>query len=356
MTDVAGTPYLRNCWYVAAMAGEIADGLLARTVLDRPLVLFRDDAGKAVALEDRCCHRFAPLHKGRLVDGNLQCGYHGLTFDGTGRCIRIPGQSAIPDDARVQTFPLVERYDWMWIWMGDPALADPATIPDYHWISDPGWAGAGERLHLKADYRLLIDNLLDLSHLTFLHETTIGAAAVAGTPATVSRDGDIVRMTRWMLDSAPPPLFTKVAGFTENIDRWQIIDFLPPGYVRLDLGGAPAGTGAPEGDRSAGIERWNLNAITPETARTTHYFWHECRNFRLDDAALTQLFFEQVHEAFMEDLDMIEAQQKVRDLHPHAPRIDINADNAPLQARRIMERLIAAERNGGGTVPVAAIG
>ena len=229
--------------------------------------------------------------------------------------------------------------------MGDPALADPACIPDFHWISDPAWTGVGERLHLKADYRLLIDNLLDLSHLTFLHETTIGASAVANTPAQVSRDGDMVKMTRWMLNSAPPPLFTKVAGFTDPIDRWQIIDFVPPGYVRLDLGGAPAGSGAPDGDRTSGIERWNLNAITPETANTTHYFWHECRNFKCDDAALSQTFFDGVHEAFMEDLTMIEAQQKVRDLDPDAPHIDINADNAPIQARRIMERLIALERN-----------
>ena len=348
--------FLRNCWYVAAMGEELDDGLLARTILGEPLVMFRDRDGAVAALEDRCCHRQAPLHKGRLVDGNLQCGYHGLTFDRTGRCIKIPGQSTIPSDARVRGFPLVEKYGWLWIWMGEGSLADDALIPDFHWLADPGWAGAGERLFLNADHRLLIDNLLDLSHLTFLHETTIGTVAVADTPAKVERDGDVVRVTRWILDSPPPPTFVKTAGFTENIDRWQIIDFVPPSFVRLDLGGAPAGAGAPQGDRSQGIERWNLNAITPETENTAHYFWYECRNFRIDDEDLTQLFFDQVHEAFLEDLDMIDAQQRVRNRGPAAAPVDINADQAPLQARRVMERLIADEASGAGRVAVSAYG
>lgn len=347
--------FLRNCWYVAAMSEEVGDRLLARTILGEPLVLFRAGDGAFAALEDRCCHRHAPLHKGRLVGGNLQCGYHGLTFDGTGRCVGIPGQSTIPAEARVRCYPLVEKFGWLWIWMGDEALSDEALIPDFHWVSDPAWAGAGERLYLNADHRLLIDNLIDLSHLTFLHETTIGTAAVADTPAKVARDGDVISVTRWILDTPPPPTFTKTAGLTENIDRWQIIDFLPPSYVRLDLGGAPAGAGAAEGDRSAGIERWNLNAITPETAETTHYFWYECRNFRIDDEDLTQLFFDQVHEAFMEDLDMIEGQQRVRNRDPAAATLDINADQGPLQARRVMERLIAEEASGG-KVAVSAYG
>ena len=338
--------FLRNFWYVAAMAEELGDGLLARTILSQPLVLFRDGTGRAAALEDRCCHRNAPLHKGRLIDGHLECGYHGLTYDGTGRCIRVPGQVAIPPDAKVTSFPLVERYGWLWIWMGDADLADDTAIPDFHWLTDPAWAGAGERLYLEGDYQLLLDNLLDLSHLSFLHPTTIGTAAVAETPATVTRNDDVVKLTRWVLDSPPPPTFTKTAGLVDNIDRWQIIEFVPPSYVRLDLGGAPAGTGAPEGDRSQGIERYNLNAITPETEKTTHYFWHECRNFRIDDAELTQLFFEQIHEAFLEDLDMIAAQQSVLDRKVPVPQVDINADNAPLQARRVMEQLIAEEQAG----------
>jgi len=342
--------FLRNCWYVAAMAEEVGDRLLARTILSEPLVLFRDGAGRVAALEDRCCHRNAPLHKGRLIDGNLECGYHGLTYDGTGSCIRVPGQTMIPPDAKVRSYPLVERYGWLWIWMGDANRADDGLIPDFHWLTDPAWAGAGERLYLEGDYQLLVDNLLDLSHLSFLHPTTIGTTAVAETPATVTRDGDVVTVTRWVLDSPPPPTFTKTAGLVDNIDRWQIIDCVPPSFVLLDLGGAPTGTGAPEGDRSKGIERYNLNAITPETETTTHYFWHECRNFGIDDAELTQLFFDQIHEAFLEDLDMIAAQQSVLDrevpVRP-APQVDINADNAPLQARRVMERLLAEEQAAG---------
>ena len=347
--------FLRNCWYVAAMGDELDNGPLARTILGEDLVLFRSADGSPAALEDRCCHRHAPLHKGRIVDGNLRCGYHGLMFDRTGQCIDIPAQTRIPEGASVKAYTVIERHGWSWIWMGDPALADEALIPDFHWVSDEGWAGAGERMQLNADYRLLIDNLLDLSHLTFLHETTIGAAAVADTPAKVSRDGDIVKMTRWMLDTPPPPTFQKTAGFVDNIDRWQIIEWVPPSFVRLDLGGAPAGSGAEKGDRSQAIERWNLNAITPETETTAHYFWWECRNFQTDDHALTQLFFDQVHEAFSEDLDMIHAQARNMSRHPGASKIDINADNAGLQARTILDRMIEAEQNDG-TVAIATYG
>lgn len=347
--------FLRNCWYVAAMGGELDDGPLARTILGEDLVLFRTADGSPAALEDRCCHRHAPLHKGRVVEGNLRCGYHGLLFDRTGQCIDIPAQTKIPEGACVKAYTIVARHGWSWIWMGDPALADESLIPDFHWVSDPGWAGAGERMQLNADYRLLVDNLLDLSHLTFLHETTIGAAAVADTPAKVSRNGDLVNMTRWMLDTPPPPTFQKTAGFTENIDRWQIIDWVPPSFVRLDLGGAPAGSCADKGDRSQAIERWNLNAITPETETTAHYFWWECRNFQIDDDALTQLFFDQVHEAFSEDLDMIHAQARNMARHPLSPNIDINADNAGLQARIILDRLIEQEQDGNA-VAIAAYG
>ncbi len=146
--------FLRNAWYVAAWADEVvADRPFGRTLLDEPVVLFREAGGAPVALEDRCCHRHYPLSRGRMVDGALECGYHGLTFDGTGKCIRIPAQTAIPESACVRRYPVVERNKWIWIWMGDPALADPAQICDFRWLDHPQWGAKGAVFHVQVELR-----------------------------------------------------------------------------------------------------------------------------------------------------------------------------------------------------------
>lgn len=339
--------FIENAWYVGAWDREVGrQNLLRRTLLDVPLVFYRREDGTPVALEDRCCHRHAPLSRGRLVGDDIECPYHGLTYDPGGRCVRVPGQTTIPPGAGVRSFPAVERYQWIWVWMGDPALADPDRIEDYHWMDDPGWRARGEKLDLKGNYVLLVENLLDLSHLTYVHPTTLGTDAVAETPMKAEREGDLVRVTRWVLDSPAPPFFQKAGGFApdQNIDRWQIIEFTPPAFVRLDVGGAVAGTGAPEGDRSRGFTMRNLNAITPETEKTTHYFWAQAHDFRIDEPWITDLLYENVHTAFLEDLDIVGLQQANMDTRPDAVRVDINHDGGGLQARRIIERLAAEER------------
>jgi len=292
-----------------------------------------------------------PLSDGNLRGDNLECVYHGLLYNPSGTCIHIPSQKTIPPDARVRSYPVVERYHWIWIWMGDPALADPNKIEDFHWMDDPGWRAKGEKLDLPGNYQLLVDNLLDLTHLQFVHPTTLGTDAIASNPITTERDGDLVRVTRWILDSPPPPFFQRAGGFApdERIDRWQIIEFTPPGFVRLDVGGAPAGTGAAEGDRSKGFSMRNLNAITPETDTTTHYFWAQAHDFRLDDPTVTELLYRQVHTAFLEDLFVIGAQQgnlgAFGDDLP--PAVDFNQDAGGLQARRVIARILADEQAGG---------
>jgi len=337
--------FIRDAWYVAAWDHEIGrHEMLRRVLLDEPVAFYRRLDGTAVALEDRCCHRQAPLSKGRLVGDDVQCPYHGLVFDPSGACVRVPGQASVPPGAGVRSYPVVERYHWIWVWMGDSAKADPGLIEDFHWMDDPGWRARGEYLRLEGNYVLLVENLLDLSHLTFVHPTTLGTDAIAETPMKAERDGDRVRVTRWIMNTPPPPFFQRAAGFAPDrpIDRWQIIDFSPPAFVRLDVGGAPAGSGAERGDRSRGISMRNLNAITPETARTTHYFWAQAHDFRIDEPWLTDLLYHNVHTAFLEDLDIIRAQQRNIDLAPQGPRIDINHDAGGLQARRIIERLAAA--------------
>jgi len=339
----------RNYWYVAAWDHEVRrQELSRRTICNEPIVFYRTEDGTPVALEDRCCHRHMPLSDGNLRGDNVECVYHGLTYDPNGTCIHIPSQTAIPPEARVRSYPVAEKYHWVWIWMGDPALADPAKIEDFHWMDDPGWQAKGEKLDLPGNYQLLTDNLLDLTHLQFVHPTTLGTDAIASNPITTEREGDLVRVTRWILDSPPPPFLQKAGGFApdENIDRWQIIEFTPPGFVRLDVGGARAGTGATEGDRSHGVSMRNLNAITPETDTTTHYFWAQAHNFKLDDPTVTDLVYRQVHTAFLEDLFVIGEQQNnltaFGDDLP--PAVDFNQDAGGIQARRVIDRILADEQ------------
>jgi vanillate O-demethylase monooxygenase subunit len=342
--------FLRNCWYVGAWGHEVTrQTMLRRTLLGDPVVFYRTEDGTPVALEDRCCHRHAPLSQGRLVGDAVECPYHGFQYDPSGACVLIPGQSTIPPGARVKSYPAVERYHWIWVWMGDPALADPSTIEDFHWMDDPAWRWAGERLQLDGNYVLLVENLLDLSHLSYVHRTTLGTDKIAATPMRSERLDRGVRVTRWIMNSPPPPFFQKVGGFApdRNVDRWQIIDWTPPAFIRLDVGCAIAGTGAREGDRSKGISMRNLNAITPETERTTHYFWAQAHNFKTDRKWMTDLVFQNVHTAFLEDLAIIRAQQENIDLDPNVPRIDMNHDGGGIAARRMLEALIAEERAGG---------
>ncbi len=333
--------FLKNFWYVAAWDREIADKPVGRIFLNEPVVMFRGSDGKVVAMEDKCPHRRVPLSMGKVVEGGLlQCHYHGLRFDSTGTCVRIPGQEAIPPTAKVRTYPVVERYHWVWIWMGDPAQADPATIPDYHYLDSPDWGAKGTYIHVKANWQLIVDNLLDLTHLAFVHESTIGNAAVAeNAEVRVKRTPGGVLVTRWMIDKPAPPTYVKAGGFTTNVDRWQFIDFLPPAFLRLSVGATPTGTGAPEGRFVNGIHMRNLNAITPETEKTSHYFWAQAHDFDVKNEKLTDMIFEQVKTAFLEDKAVFEAQQQVIDHDTSESQVDIHADAGGLQARRILSRL-----------------
>jgi len=201
-----GHMFLRNAWYVAAWDHEVtADALLGRILLDEPVVLYRTRDRRVVALEDRCCHRHYPLHKGTLTQDCIQCRYHGFTYDGSGRCVRVPGQSNVPEAARVKSYPVVERYRWVWVWMGDPARADESKIVDFHWLDHPEWRAKGTTFHVKSNYELILENLLDLTHLTFLHGGTIGTYATAENAEVSTRATDHdVTVTRWIIDSPAP--------------------------------------------------------------------------------------------------------------------------------------------------------
>jgi phenylpropionate dioxygenase-like ring-hydroxylating dioxygenase large terminal subunit len=346
--------FLRNAWYVAAWDHEVsADALLGRILLNEPVVLYRTRDGQLVALEDRCCHRHYPLHKGTLTQDCIQCRYHGFTYDGSGRCVRVPGQSNVPEAARVKSYPVIERHRWVWVWMGDPARADESKIVDFHWLNHPEWRAKGTTFHVKSNYELILENLLDLTHLTFLHGGTIGTYATAENAEVTTRATDHdVTVTRWIMDSPAPATYVKARGFASNIDRWQFINFTPPCYVRLDIGGLAIGQRARERKTAAfaaeglladGLEMRNLNAFTPETEKTTHYFWAQAHNFSLDDPSVTDMLFDQIDEAFHQDWEVFETQQHWIDLAPTAPRINVRADAGQVQSVRLLHRKIEEE-------------
>ena len=336
--------YLRNCWYPAAWSDEVGDGPFARTLLDEPVVLFRAADGAPAALADRCCHRALPLSMGRVLGDGLQCGYHGLRFDRTGACIAVPGQQAIPPGASVRAYPVVERWGWIWIWMGAAADAEPAAIPDFHWLDDADWVGGTGRFHLAANYQSIIDNLTDHTHLQFVHARTLGSADVADATVDAERVGDDLRIERWLIDRPPPPLYANAGQMAGNVDRWMNCRLSPAASLVLDIGCAPTGTGAPDGDRGRGIELKSLHVLTPESAGTTHYFWGFVRNFAIGDDALTRQVNADAKVTFEEDVVVLEAQRRSIAAAAGSTAIDRRADGPPLLARRIMADLVAAER------------
>ena len=332
--------YLRNAWYVAGTAADVGAAPVARTILGQPVVLFRDGAGRVAALHDLCIHRRVPLSLGRVVDGRLQCGYHGFTYDGTGRCVAIPAQDRIPARAAVKAYPLLEKWGWLWIWMGE-AAPDEAMLPDFHWMDAPGWTPVSGKLRLKTHYQLAVDNLLDLSHETFLHARTIGNAAVAEAPIT-TREGaaGTVHVERVMRDVAPPPLFVKALGRADNIDRYQLVEWSPPCYVRIEVRGLPVGSNDP----NSGLRWWVLNALTPADDGTTDYYWSLPRNFGVGDEGLSAMLEKAVIQTFNEDVEMLEAQQAAiaRD-GGRTRQLDVHIDGGTVLARRRLADLVAAE-------------
>lgn len=338
--------FLRNSWYVAAWAHELGERPLARRILDEPIVLFRTASGLVAALLDRCPHRHLPLSMGKIVGEDIECGYHGMQFGANGRCRAIPSQTLVPPSAQVRAYPVCERYGWVWIWMGEADAADDETIPDFGKLVDPAFAAVGKTNHVRASYRLLIDNLLDLSHVGFVHTSTIGNAQFGQKGSLTSRRTERgVEVMRLVPDVPPPPTYVKSGRLPpgKNIDRWQQIDYLAPSFVQIHVGGAEAGTGALEGRYDHGLNIWVLNAITPETANSSLYFWASVRQHALGDAAADALFLEQVSEAFVEDQQVLEAQQAVIDVEGDTWSLALRQDRGSIEARRVLDKMIALE-------------
>jgi vanillate monooxygenase len=341
--------YPLNAWYAAAWDHEVARNLLPKTVASRPIVLYRTTAGQPVALADACWHRLAPLSMGKLRgDDEVMCGYHGICYDPAGRATFMPAQETINPSATVHSYPVVERHRYVWVWPGDPALADPALIPDLFWNEHPEWAADGKTIHVRCSYQLIVDNLMDLTHEQFVHGGSIGHDALSESDFEVTRTEDTVTVTKWMLGIDPPPVWKQALqdrfpDYDGPVDRWQIINYTAPSTIAIAVGVAKAGTGAPEGDRSQGVNGMVINTMTPETDGTCHYLWSFARDWCIDRQAITHRMREGVSRIFFEDEVMLEAQQRGIDANPGYDFYNLNIDAGSMWTRRIVAAMVAGE-------------
>ncbi len=342
------TAFARNQWYVAAYADEVGRDLLGRTILGEPIVLYRtEEDGTVAALADRCVHRRYPLSASpsRLDGDRLVCGYHGFTYDTGGTCVYVPGQHRIPRTARVRSYPVAERDSFVWVWVGDPEGADPDLIPGAPWLADPYWATVRGMEPVDCDYGLLVDNLMDLSHETYLHGGYIGTPEVAETPITTEVDegAGIIRVSRHMDDAACPPFYARSTGITGRITRWQDIEYHAPCLYTLHSRIAPVGVlPRPDGSDPDAFHVEVTYAITPSTDGSVYDFWAVSRDFAQDDAEVSAVLRDLNHTVVMQDVDALNLLQRSLDAEPTGyQELSINIDTGGLAARRVLARLAA---------------
>ncbi len=335
--------FLTNCWYVAAWADELNEGMLPRQLLGQPVVMFRKRDGVAVALADRCPHRFAPLHMGRLVDDTIECAYHGLKFDCSGKCTFNPhGNGMIPARAMVRSYPVVERYRLLWIWMGEAAEADDSAIPEFDFLSDPTFQNVKGYTLADGHYELMTDNIMDLGHIEFLHPGLLGSDAVRKAQTEITQKGNTVYSKRLTSNEVlPPVLQTWYEAGDRVVQRWLNVRWDPAATMKLTVGVLPDGEAREDAHESQGC-----HLMTPATDTTTHYFWAQGRNWGTPDPKMDELRLASLRKAFdTQDKPMIEAVQRnmgTTDLDALQP-VMLATDGGPVRARRVLKQLIAQQ-------------
>jgi phenylpropionate dioxygenase-like ring-hydroxylating dioxygenase large terminal subunit len=343
--------FLRDRWYVAAWSDEVGRSPLARTLLGEDIVLYRKADGAVVALENQCAHRRLPLSQGQVVGDAIQCGYHGLVYDESGACIRIPGQGE-PSTYGVRRYAVHEQDQFVSVWMGRPEEADRSKLISFPRLSDPAWGVTKLRLPIRANYLLIVDNLLDLSHVAYVHNTTIGNAAVAEEAQVVfTRIGTSVRCTRDMCAVPAARTYAEFGPHQDIFDRWQLSEFYPPAYFLINNGSGACRWRPPDnGDRLVTQGEWGFqvyHCITPETERTTQQFWALAHRLDAVPPAGRPEFYRQSQQVVLEDQVVYEAQQTSLDTDPRGSSaqdvrstVAIDADRGLLHARQIISELL----------------
>jgi phenylpropionate dioxygenase-like ring-hydroxylating dioxygenase large terminal subunit len=336
--------FIRNAWYVAAWDRDLTDQLMPLTLLGDAVVLYRQSNGRVVALEDACVHRKLPLSMGRIQGDLLECGYHGLRYDATGSCVHIPCSDRIPRKARVRSYPIEARYGLLWIWMGLPQLADVDTIMAVaHW-GDPAWSATrGDSMTVDCNYLYVTDNLLDPSHVAWVHPSSFGDASceAAGVDITASAGG--LCASRWMTSAEVAPLYRRFVRFAGLCDRLQHYEVRFPSHALVKAVFVPAGSkSADAAAHAAAFVMDSYNFLTPVDESHTRYFWFQVHNAADADGRATEALAAGVKGAFEEDRVILNAVQKSFERSKTAS-IDISIDSAPLRFRRSIRRLIDAE-------------
>lgn len=337
----------KKCWYVACTPDEFTDKPLGRQICGERIVFYRGTEGQVAAVEDFCPHRGAPLSLGYVEDGLLVCGYHGLQMGCDGKTVAMPGQR-VKGFPCIRNYPVIERHGFVWVWTGDATLADPEDIPELEWANNSAWAYGGGLYHINCDYRLMIDNLMDLTHETYVHASSIGQKEIDETPVQTKAEGDTVITSRFMNNVTAPPFWQAALRANQladdvPVDRWQVCRFTPPSHVMIEVGVAHAGHGGYDAKPEFKASSIVVDFITPETETSIWYFWGMARHFKADDSALTEQIREGQGQIFNEDLEMLERQQRNLLDYPDRQLLKLNIDTGGVRSRRIIERLIKEE-------------
>lgn len=345
--------YVRNAWYMAGWSRDFVAGKpSAITLLDEPLVVYRQADGRITLLEDRCCHRLAPLSHGRVEGDDIRCLYHGLKFAPTGVCNEVPGQRVVPKAMKVRAFAAIERYSAVFVWMGDAACADESLLPDFVGVDDPRWHMLPGRMDYNVNFELIQDNLLDLSHISWVHRNSFGGGSVDSNRAWAEAELRItqlprgVRVERWMPGAVTPPHQVELAGPT--CDILTTFDYLVPGFFLLTSSnykpGAAQRAGTQRPTEEPIFSSFTAQAVTPLTQRKTSYFfcfgpWAK----QPGGEQLKQAFLSLGERVFNEDREMLTAQQRIIDADPSRPMMLFDVDKAPVMYRRLVDKLLAEE-------------
>lgn len=335
--------FIRNAWYMAAWSQDVVDKPLALTVLNDPLVIFRGVHGEVGVLFDVCPHRAVPLSLGRVSGDYLVCPYHGIELDAAGTCRKNPHVQGSPERLKARAYPVAEKDGIVWVWPGETALADTGLIPGYGWFDSPEvFTTKRGYTHIEGDYRLVIDNLMDLAHADYIHAGTVGQPGAAEVQqATVVRDEDGIAVNTIWPNLPPSALHKQAWTKTEKVDKYLDMKWRAPSNLLLDLG-----IMAPGEPRASGIRTPGAHILTPETERTTHYFWATARDFDLDNEALSARIFEIVGRAFsQEDKPIIEATQRNMERTGAGFTNFTKGDAGSAMVRREIDRRIAMEQS-----------
>ena len=337
--------FLRNAWYVAAWEREVGEAPYATTILGEQVAIYRGASGKYAALSDACPHRKVPLSMGRVKGDDVECGYHGLVFDCTGSCVRAPGDAKPPLGAEVRSYPIEPRYGLLWIWMGEQQLAEPSEIFEVEHWGDPAWGTtAGDDMVFACNYLHITDNLLDPSHVAWVHPGSFAGDGSDDTPQQVTIADDGVTVWRWMLDTSPAPFYAPYLRFAGNCDRKQQYEMRYPCNALIKAYIAPAGTGGE--DRPLHPDAFlmdSFNFLTPVDETTTRYFWFQMRNMPTeDDEEVSRSFAASVRGAFEEDRVILQASQRGM-AESTSSTVNLRTDSGGIRFRHRLAQLIEAE-------------